>query len=153
MCKKFREEFNCRTTVATPINMLLSIRIDYDAELLFKAQCAWDAASSELRMAFVMTTIILVLIGFSGVSDEDLRRAEIYLYGGLFLSILLLISAFFDMVLIRDSKADNFSVCEARDTLPKEIQPQRLECSYLRYYMTVLLTVGSAGSLVPFWLG
>jgi len=36
VCSEFRQKFNCRTTVATPLNIDINIKLGYDTKLLFK---------------------------------------------------------------------------------------------------------------------
>lgn len=104
-----------------------------------------------MRVIFAVTTFVLVLIGFTGVAKQDLTRATIYFYGGILLAMLLVISAFFDSILIKDSIQDNYNKCVIKPGLGGTMQSNALYCDYTRYYTTVVLTLISAISLVFYY--
>ena len=89
------------------------------------------------------------MIGLTGLLHDDPKRADIFLYGALILAVVLFLSAIFDLTLIHDSQEDNYGLCEIKKTGgQKDLIPQALECSYFRYYITVVLTITSGVCLV-----
>ncbi len=97
-------------------------------------------------MAFVFAGIALLLLGLTALVQGDRTKAELFEYGSAAVLVLLLISALSDYVAILDSIADNYKPCvhKGRDSLPYYMQPDQLDCSFFRYYLTVLMTVISA---------
>ncbi len=143
---------NCRTSAATPVNVELAASRD-GQEVTYNAQCAWDAALSEVRLAFVLLAAVMVYVGYQSYVREDKRRAEIFVYSAMFLAMLLLIAAFFDIVEILDSKDDNENLCGEKGQVfvHENMVIRQFQCSFQRYYIAVVLTFLSAVSLVSFW--
>eukprot|EP00830_Metopus_es_P016657 TRINITY_DN5236_c0_g1_i2.p1 TRINITY_DN5236_c0_g1~~TRINITY_DN5236_c0_g1_i2.p1 ORF type:complete len:274 (-),score=40.31 TRINITY_DN5236_c0_g1_i2:5-736(-) len=148
-CEEFRHLINCRTTVATPLNVEIN-SIMGGTETNYRAQCAWDAALSEVRLAFIFASIVVVYIGYSAYKEENKKKAEIFMYSAMFLAMMLLVAAFFDSVEIMDSKDDNENLCNLRGKYasPPEMKLKSYGCYYTKYYLTVILTVSSAISLI-----
>ena len=98
----------------------------------------------------MLAGIALLLVGLTALAQGDRGKAELFVYGCIAVPVLLLISALSDYVAILDSIQDNYKPCahKGKDSLPYYMQPDQLDCSYFRYYLTVLMTFISACLLV-----
>eukprot|EP00826_Nyctotherus_ovalis_P035570 TRINITY_DN3064_c0_g1_i9.p2 TRINITY_DN3064_c0_g1~~TRINITY_DN3064_c0_g1_i9.p2 ORF type:complete len:114 (+),score=26.92 TRINITY_DN3064_c0_g1_i9:163-504(+) len=85
-------------------------------------------------------------IGYKAFSEEDKGKTDIFIYSSMFLTMLLLIDGFFDVIQIFDSRNENERLCstEARSSLEIYADLQSFECSFTPYYITVGLTFISA---------
>lgn len=93
---------------------------------------------------------IICYIGYSAYTLERQKRAEVFVYGAIFLAMLLLLSAFFDTVEILDSQDDNENLCNLKGhfTVHEGISMKYYECTFFKYYLTVIMQLLSAGCLV-----
>ena len=100
--------------------------------------CVWDIALSEIRLAFVFLSLLISYVGYKALVEENKNKADIFLYGSIFLIMLLLVNGFFDIVQILDSTIDNETLCNSL----KKMYPdaKSVECTFNQYYVTVGLT-------------
>lgn len=92
--------------------------------------------------------IVLMMIGLTAVSQNDLAKARIYVYGGLLATMLIALSGLFNLIAINDSKKNNYNRCEAKIDGMKRFQQGELYCDYSWYYITVILSFLSSLSIV-----
>ncbi len=115
-----------------------------------KAKCAWDAALSEVRVVFAFIAITLTCLGYLALDQGDKSKAQIFIYGGLLTAMLFVISAISDTSEIFGSQNDNENLCSLKGkySVPEMVKVLYYECSFIRYYVSVLLTVACGAALV-----
>ena len=105
---------------------------------------------SEVRVAFVFIAIVVAYLGYTALTSEDRKRANICVYGSVLISVLLFISAFCDASEISASKSDNENLCGLKGAfnIPSKVQLVHFTCSHSQYYLTIVLTSVSGVSMV-----
>ena len=112
-------------------------------------ECAWDAALSEVRVVFAFIAITITYLGYMAVEQSEKEKANIFIYAALLSAMLFVISGICDLSEIIGSKNDNENLCSLKGKykVPEVVKVLFFECSYIRYYLTVALSIFCGGSL------
>ena len=100
--------------------------------------CPWENAISEIRVCFVLASLMIMVLSLSSISKEDKKLAELSINASYFFSLLLAIAGSFDLYAIEDSRANNFSLCNLTDHFALEagVKGERMDCSHEIYSLT-----------------
>ena len=150
ICKELRKAVNCKTTVAAPIRAEVMLKINNTITASAVAFCGWDTAVSEIRVCFIMLSLLSVYYAWTALKKSSKKMAQIFSYSSLFFAILLIISSIFDYIQILDSKLNNYNLCNLIDEFKvgSNIDSERMECSFNLFYYTILFSILSVISLV-----
>ena len=80
-----------------------------------QVQCPWESAISEIRVCFTLLSILAVIIGIMALKSENKKWADLHFQAGIFLSVLLAISAYFDYLAVQNSNTNNYNYCNLKD--------------------------------------
>ncbi len=150
ICKELRRTVNCKTTIAPPIKAEVLLNINNTIKASAFAFCGWDTAVSEIRACFIILSFVSIYYAWKSLYISSKKLADIFSYSAVFFAILLLISSLFDYIQILDSKVNNYSLCNLIDEfkVEKNVNSERMECTYTSFYMTILMSILSAVFLV-----
>ena len=101
-------------------------------------ECSWDHAISELRVCFLLSAGLAVLMGLHALSRESKKTAELFIQVCFFFVFLMAMMSTFDLFAVRDAQSNNQDVCTLSGAfeMAQGIEGERLECKYNFFRMT-----------------
>jgi hypothetical protein len=139
ICRDLRSIVGCRN-ISGPIRAEILLNVKGEVKASAYMECSWDHAISELRVCFLLTAGLAVLLGLHALSRENRKNAELFIQACFFFVFLIIMSSTFDIFSVRDAQTNNQDVCTLSGAfeLAKGIEGERLECNYEFFRVTAL---------------
>ena len=149
ICKELRRAANCRN-LSGPIRTEILLDINSQVKASAMIVCPWENAISELRICFILTSILTVLLGFFAISKESKRQAELHSSSAYFFCLLLAIASTFDLYSIADAETNNYSLCNLVDEfeVAEGVTGERMNCTFRIYEFTAYIGYLAAASVL-----
>lgn len=140
VCKELRAATSCRS-ISGPIRAEIMLDINSEVKASALVVCPFENAISEIRICYVLASIMSVLIGMMALSSESRKRADMHINSAYFLCALLAIAATFDLFSIWDSEVNNENLCTLTEEFEMEegVTNEKLACGYTFYYLTAYI--------------
>ncbi|CAG9314986.1 unnamed protein product [Blepharisma stoltei] len=136
LCHELRGYVGCRN-VKGPLSAEIIINYKGEAKASATMVCPWDNAISELRVCFILVSILSILMGIRSLTTESKKQADMVVQVSYIFSFLLLMASTFDLFAVNDSELNNKDVCTLSGTFEfKNVESERLQCGYTFYSMT-----------------
>ncbi|EGR33867.1 hypothetical protein IMG5_034150, partial [Ichthyophthirius multifiliis] len=114
LCMAVRKKLNCKT-VQGPLNGLISLHTDQNANATAEISCPWQSGISEIRICFILSSIVSIILAALALKKEDKEYSNMHTVSAMFLSVLMIISALFDYISIRNSLINNYNLCNLKE--------------------------------------
>ena len=131
VCKNLRRIVGCRN-ISGPVyaEILLNVRGEVKASAFM--ECPWDHAISELRVCFLLSASLAVLMGLHALSKESKKNAELFIQVCFFFVFLIAMMSTFDLFSVTDAQSNNQDVCTLSGAfeMAQGIEGESLNCNY-----------------------
>lgn len=153
ICKHLHKNLNCRTTLASPLQVEALLKINNTFKLTSISFCGFDKAISEIRICFIISAITSIYFAFKAITKSNKKLSYLFSYCALFISFLMIISSLFDYISIQDAKNNNFNICHTSDVDITEhkdytISSEKVHCSFGIFYICSLIEMISGVTLL-----
>lgn len=131
ICRDLRSIIGCRN-ISGPIRAEILLNVKGEVKASAYMECSWDHAISELRVCFLLSAGLAVLLGLHALSRESKKNAELLIKVCYFFVFLMVMMSTFDLFAVRDAQSNNQDVCTLSGAfeMAKGIEGERLECQY-----------------------
>jgi hypothetical protein len=131
ICRELRRLVGC-TNISGPIHAEILLNVKGEVKASANIECSWDHAISELRVCFLLTSVLAVLLGLHALSRESKKNAELYVQASYFFVFLILMMSTFDLFAVANAENTNQDLCTLTGVfeLSKGIEGEKLECTY-----------------------
>ena len=149
ICRDLRSLLGCRN-ISGPVKAEILLNVKGEVRASAYMECSWDHAISELRVCFLLSSGLAILMGLSALLYTKRKNAEVFIQASYFFVFLLIMMSTFDLFAVRDASRNNEDVCTLSGAfeMAKGIEGERLQCDYEFYRMTALYGYVCAFSLI-----
>jgi hypothetical protein len=149
ICRDLRSLLGCRN-ISGPVKAEILLNVKGEVRASASVECSWDHAISEIRVCFLLTSSLAVILGLNALFYNKRKNADVFIQSSYFFVFLLIMMSTFDLFAVRDASNNNQDVCTLSGAfeMAKGIEGERLECNYDFFKMTALYGYICAFSLV-----
>ena len=103
-------------------------------------ECSWDHEISELRVCFLLSTALAVVLGINALIYNKRKNAQVFIQSSYFFVFIFVMMSTFELFAVRDAKNNNKDVCTLSGAfeMEKRIEGERLKCNYNFFSNTAL---------------
>lgn len=149
ICRDLRSLLGCRN-ISGPVKAEILLNVKGEVRASAYMECSWDHAISELRVCFLLSSGLAIIMGLSALLYSRKKNAEVFIQACYFFVFLLIMMSTFDLFAVRDASRNNQDVCTLSGAfeMAKGIEGERLQCDYEFYRLTALYGYVCAFSLI-----
>ena len=115
ICKELRKHFACKRGVASPLKAEIILNINNSVKASASVSCGWEIAVSEIRISLIIVSFLIMFVGLKAIDQLSRKFTENFSFYCNLLSIVFMVTSFFDLIAIYDSVNDNYSLCNLID--------------------------------------
>ena len=149
ICRDLRSLLGCRN-ISGPVKAEILLNVKGEVRASAYMECSWDHAMSELRVCFLLSSGLAVVLALNALVYNKKKNAEVFIQASYFFVFLLIMMSTFDLFAVRDAENNNQDVCTLSGAfeMAKGIEGERLECNYDFFRLTALYSYLCAFSLL-----